>query len=92
MDYLTDLIECLRPASETDLQENMNAMLKAQQQIQEDENSCDYCKSYNGEIPTARFTLKDHFTGRIEIIDLCAECQDEDHIFRNKTVLRSINL
>jgi hypothetical protein len=86
MNYLPELIECLRPESDT------NAMLKAQEQIQEDENSCDYCKSYNGEKPTAKFTLKDHFTGLIEIIDLCDDCQNEDHIFRNKTVLRIFKL
>ena len=86
MSQLSELIECLRPESDT------NAMLKAQEQIQDEENSCDYCKSYNGEKPVARFTLKDDFTGKIEITDLCDDCQDEDHIFRNKTVLRSINL
>lgn len=92
MSQLSDLMECLRLVSENDFQENMDAMLKAQAQIEDLENSCDYCKSYNGEKPTAKFTLKDHFTGKIEIIDLCDDCQNEDHIFRNKTVLRSINL
>ena len=77
------LFNCLRPDP---------PMVSDCQDEIEEPTQCDYCKSYNGEIPTARFTLKDHFTGRIEIIDLCAECQDEDHIFRNKTVLRSINL
>lgn len=85
MDYLNDLMQCLRPEPE------LGAFSVNQDEI-EPGTICDYCKSYSGEIPTARFTLKDHFTGKIEIIDLCADCQDEDHIFRNKTVLRSIKL
>jgi hypothetical protein len=89
MNTLTDyagLFNCLRP----DAPEGYGAF-DSQDEV-EPGTICDYCKSYNGEIPTARFTLKDHFTDKIEIIDLCADCQDEDHIFRNKTVLRSIKL
>lgn len=87
MSYLDELMQCLRPVPETepfDLYPPVDEV--------EPGTQCDYCKSYNDEKPTARFTLKDHFTGRIEIIDLCADCQNEDHIFRNKTVLRVTKL
>jgi hypothetical protein len=92
MNYLTDLIECLRPVSETDLQENMNAMLKAQEQIQEEENSCDYCKSYSGEKPVARFVMKDLISGLTEVTDLCSDCINQDEVFLNKKIIETINL
>jgi len=81
------LFNCLRP----DPPEGYGTFSGNQDQI-EPGTICDYCKSYNGEMPTARFTLKDHFSAQIEIIDLCDECQNEDHIFRNKTVLRVTKL
>ncbi len=74
MNYLSELMQCLRP----DLQENMNAMLKAQQQIQDEENSCDYCKSYNGEKPVARFVMKDLISGLTNVTDLCNDCINVD--------------
>ena len=81
MSQLSELMECLRPESDT------NAMLKAQQQIQESENSCDYCKSYNGEKPTARFVMKDLIAGTVEVIDLCNDCINEDAVFMNKRII-----
>lgn len=81
MNYLTDLMECLRPDSD------MNAMLKAQERIQEWENSCDFCKSYNGEKPTARFVMKDLIAGTVEVIDLCNDCINEDAVFLNKKII-----
>lgn len=84
MNYLPELMNCLRP---DDLQENMEAMLKAQQQDQEDENSCDYCKSYNDEKPTTRFVMKDLIAGTVEVVDLCNDCINEDAIFLNKRII-----
>ena len=86
MSQLSELIECLRPESD------VNAMLRAQEQIQEDENSCDYCKSYNGEKPVARFVMKDLLTGKVEVTDLCSDCINQDEVFLNKRIIETINL
>ena len=86
MSQLSELIECLRPESD------VNAMLRAQEQIQEDENSCDYCKSYNGEKPVARFVMKDLLTGKTEVTDLCDDCINQDEVFLNKRIIETINL
>ena len=83
---LQGLFNCVRPDPQ------LSGAFDGTQDEIEPGTICDYCKSYNGEIPTARFTLKDHFTGRIEIIDLCAECQEEDHIFRNKDIMHVTKL
>ena len=86
MSQLSELMECLRPESDT------NAMLKAQEQIQEDENSCDYCKSYNNEKPVARFVMRDLISGSTEVTDLCADCINQDEVFLNKKIIDTVNL
>lgn len=88
MSYLNDLIECLRP----DLQDDMNAMLKAQDDIETEANSCDYCKSYNNEKPVARFVMKDLISGLTEVTDLCSDCINQDEVFLNKKIIETINL
>ena len=80
------LFNCLRPDEPIDL------YARDATEEPEEVGTCDYCKSYNGEIPVSRFKMRDQFTGLIEIIDLCAECQEEDHIYRNKTILKVTKL
>ena len=77
------LFNCLRPDP---------PMVSDCQDEIEEPTQCDYCKSYNGERPTIKFTVKDDLTGKIEIFDLCDDCQKEDHIFRNKNILRTFKL
>jgi len=87
MDKLTDyngLFNCLRP----DAPQGYGTFDEQEPEL----SDCDYCKSYNGEKATAVFTLKDKFTGLIDILYLCKDCQDEDHIFKNKTILRATKL
>lgn len=71
------LFNCLRPDEPVDLYpvETMEG------------NSCDFCKSYNGESPNARFVMKDLLTGKIEVVDLCDDCINEDAVFLNKKII-----
>ena len=79
---LSGLFNYLRPDEPFSMYEEMELEL----------SDCDYCKSYNGEKATAVFTVKDQHTGKIDILYLCDDCQKEDHIFRNKTILRVTKL
>jgi len=86
---LTDyqgLFNCLRPDPQ------LSVAFDGQQDDIEPGTTCDYCKSYNGEIPVSRFKMRDHYTGMIEIIDLCADCMEEDHIFQNKDIMNVTKL
>ena len=98
---LSGLMQCLRPinASEPEVQELepiddpgviSDLVRKAKEYINSLETQCDFCKSYHGEVATVKFTLKDKFSGQIEIIDLCDDCINEESVFANKTILKSI--
>ena len=100
---LSGLMQCLRPinASEPTVQELKpidapgvisDLYSKANEYIKSLESQCDFCKSYHGEVATVKFTLKDKFSGQIEIVDLCDDCINEESVFANKTVLRSTKI
>lgn len=80
MNYLTELMECLRP------EPTGYGAFDNNDEI-EPGTICDYCKSYNNEKPTARFVMKDLIAGTIEVVDLCNDCINEDAVFLNKKII-----
>ena len=81
MNHLTDyqgLFNCLRP--------DPPMVSDCIDEIEQPE-SCDFCKSYNGEKPKARFVMKDLIAGTVEVIDLCDDCINEDAVFLNKRII-----
>ena len=93
---LSGLMQCLRPVNTPEPIDAPGVIsdlyLKANEYIESLESQCDFCKSYHGEVATVKFTLKDKFSGQIEIIDLCDDCINEESVFANKEVLRQTKL
>lgn len=93
---LSGLMQCLRPINASEPIDAPGVIsdlyLKANEYIDSLESQCDFCKSYHGEVATVKFTLKDKFSGQIEIIDLCDDCINEESVFSNKEVLRQTKI
>ena len=93
---LSGLMQCLRPVNTPEPIDAPGVISdlysKANEYIDSLESQCDFCKSYHGEVATVKFTLKDKFSGQIEIVDLCDDCINEESVFSNKEVLRQTKI